>query len=255
MMLYLNHVPCVDVIPYYTSTIAEHFKLQVQDFKVQLLNTEICGERTQNFDGSVRYIFNNIHNIQTYPVVEMRVNGNTVGTMAAARRLITIKGKQLCIDPTCAAIGNTHKLACKMKQLEEQRKFNRSYAIGKNFGDTLKSNSEEANRIRLAFKQQCKGSDQTYCVRYNTKGLPCADGRCRYYPCVKWHDLLETDAPAGLKGTFYEGMPALMAPKKRMAPLNPIQDNSNKPRSSFPTGKGVCNRSQCEMRCVCPSEH
>ena len=83
-------------------------------------------------------------------------------------------------------------------------------------------------------------------MRYNTKGLPCADGRCRYFPCSKWHDLLEMDAPTGLKGTFYEGMPDCMKPKvKTKRPLDNITFGKNM------RSKGECHRSQCEMGCNC----
>ena len=53
-------------------------------------------------------------------------------------------------------------------------------AIGKSFESILVSNRTRANEIRLAFKKVAKEKTLTYCLKYNAKGVPCADSRCRY---------------------------------------------------------------------------
>ena len=109
------------------------------------------GEQTHNFDGTVRFIFVNEHNITKYPVIDMLFNGKKIGIFAAARHLITIKGKKLCPDTTCAAVDGAHKLSCKLaQQIEKQRTINRSHAVGKSFESILAGNRTRANEIRLA---------------------------------------------------------------------------------------------------------
>ena len=125
----------------------------------------------------------NEHNITKYPVIDMLFNGKKIGIFAAARHLITIKGKKLCSDTTCAAVDGAHKLNCKAQQIEKQRIINRSHAVGKSFESILAGNRTRANEIRLAFKKIAKEKQLIYCPKFNAKGVPCADGKCRYYPC------------------------------------------------------------------------
>ena len=73
--------------------------------------------RDRFFDGTVRFIFVNAHNINKYPVIDMLFNGNKIGIFAAARHLISIKGKKLCPDTACAAVDGAHKLDCKAQQI------------------------------------------------------------------------------------------------------------------------------------------
>ena len=88
----------------------------------------------------------------------------------------------------------------------------------------LNDNRAEANQLRLAFKKIAKEKQLIYCLKFNAKGVPCADGKCRYYPCCEWSQLYEIEVAAGgLKGSFYEGMPDSMKPKaKEKRPLNNI---------------------------------
>ena len=195
----------------------------------------------------MRYVFVNKHNIKTYPVLDMLFHGKKVGIMSAARYMISIKGVALCADMNCAAIGDAHKMGCKAQQIEKQRTINRSHAVGKSFESILAGNRTRANEIRLAFKKVAKEKTLTYCLKYNAKGVPCADGRCRYYPCCDWLELNEVEeSEGGLKGTFYESMPDCMKPKvKTKRPLDNITFGKNV------RSKGECHRSQCEMGCNC----
>ena len=112
---------------------------------------------------------------------------------SSGRFVLTLgKGVTLCPDMNCAAIGDAHKMGCKAQQIEKQRTINRSYAVGKSFESILAGNRTRANEIRLTFKKVAKEKTLTYCLKYNAKGVPCADGRCRYYP-----------APTGLRVALY----------------------------------------------------
>ena len=112
----------------------------------------------------------------------------------------------------------------------------------------LNDNRAEANQLRLAFKKIAKEKQLIYCLKFNAKGVPCADGKCRYYPCCEWSQLYEIEVAAGgLKGSFYEGMPDSMKLKaKEKRPLDTITFGKNNMRS-----KGECHRSPCEMGCNC----
>ena len=80
----------------------------------------------------------------------------------------------------------------------------------------LNDNRAEANQLRLAFKKIAKEKQLIYCLKFNAKGVPCADGKCRYYPCCEWSQLYEIEVAAGgLKGSFYEGTPDSMKPKAK----------------------------------------
>ena len=246
-VLYLRKIPSMTDVPSYTKGIAEHYKLTIDELQIVILTTEILGEKTDNQDGTVRYVFVNKHNIKTYPVLDMLFQGKKVGIMSAARYMISIKGVALCADMNCAAIGDAHKMGCKAQQIEKQRIINRSHAVGKSFESILAGNRTRANEIRLAFKKVAKEKTLTYCLKYNAKGVPCADGRCRYYPCCDWLELNEVEeSEGGLKGTFYESMPDCMKPKvKTKRPLDNITFGKNV------RSKGECHRSQCEMGCNC----
>ena len=247
MVLHLRKIPSMADVPSYTKAIAEHYKLTIDELQIAILTTEILGEKTDNQDGTVRYVFVNKHNVKTYPVLDMLFHGKKVGIMSAARYMISIKGVTLCPDMNCAAIGDAHKMGCKAQQIEKQRTINRSHAVGKSFESILAGNRTRANEIRLAFKKVAKEKTLTYCLKYNAKGVPCADGRCRYYPCCDWLELNEVEeSEGGLKGTFYEGMPDCMKPKvKTKRPLDNITFSKNI------RSKGECHRSQCEMGCNC----
>ena len=78
--------------------------------------------------------------------------------------------------------------------------------VGKSFESILAGNRTRANEIRLAFKKVAKEKTLTYCLKYNAKGVPCADGRCRYYPCCDWLELNEVDEALGEIGPV-EGPP------------------------------------------------
>ena len=113
MVLHLRKIPSMADVPSYTKGIAEHYKLTIDELQIAILTTEILGEKTDNQDGTVRYIFVNKHNVKTYPVLDMLFHGNKVGIMSAARYMISIKGATLCPDTDCAAIGDAHKLGCR----------------------------------------------------------------------------------------------------------------------------------------------
>ena len=70
----------------YTKAIAEHHKLTIDELQIAILTTEILGEKTDNQDGTVRYIFVNKHNVKTYPVLDTLFHGNKVGIMSAPQR-------------------------------------------------------------------------------------------------------------------------------------------------------------------------
>ena len=153
-------------------------------------------------------------------------HGKKVGIMSAARYMISVKGATLCPDMDCAAIGDAHKLGCRGKIITKQQNINRCYAVSKNFGSVLNDNRAEANELRLAFKKVAKEKQLTYCLTFNAKGVPCADGRCRYYPCCEWSQLYEIEmAAGGLKGSFYESMPDSMKPKAKGK--RPLNDSTN----------------------------
>ena len=101
----------------------------------------------------------------------------------------------------------------------------------------LNDNRAEANELRLAFKKVAKEKQLTYCLTFNAKGVPCADGRCRYYPCCEWSELYEIEVTAGgLKGSFCEGMPDSMKPKiKEKRPL----DNRTRARRASATARSA----------------
>ena len=108
-VLHLRKIPSMSDVPSYTKGIAEHYKLTIDELQIVILTTEILGEKTDNQDGTVRYVFVNKHNVKTYPVLDMLFHGKKVGIMSAARYMISIKGVTLCPDMNCAAIGDAHK--------------------------------------------------------------------------------------------------------------------------------------------------
>ena len=114
----------------------------------------------------------------------------------------------------------------------------------------LNDNRAEANQLRLAFKKIAKEKHLVYCLKFNARGVPCADGKCRYYPCCEWSQLYEVEVTAGgLKGSFYEGMPDSMKPKaKEKRPLDNITFGKNT------RSKGERHHSQCEKGCNCDVE-
>ena len=56
-VLYLRKIPSMTDVPSYTKGIAEHYKLTIEELQIDILTTEIMGEKTDNQDGTVRYVF------------------------------------------------------------------------------------------------------------------------------------------------------------------------------------------------------
>ena len=91
LILYLRNIPTVADVPAYQQQVAAHYKLaddkgKGRPVRTEILRTEICGEKTENRAGAVQFIFENSHNIKTYPVIDMLLDGNKIGTFSAACR-------------------------------------------------------------------------------------------------------------------------------------------------------------------------
>ena len=69
MILHLYHVPTTSDEYNYTKIISDHYRIPVDALRVDILCTEIAGTRTNNQDGTIRYIFTNVNDIKTYPEV------------------------------------------------------------------------------------------------------------------------------------------------------------------------------------------
>lgn len=215
LILYLRNIPTVADVPAYQQQVAAHYKLaddkgKGRPVRTEILRTEICGEKTENRDGAVQFIFENSHNIKTYPVIDMLLDGNKIGTFSAARRQISVKGMDLCPDASCAAMGNMHKMGCKGKELEAQRQQGREFAKCKDFDKLLGANRAQAQALRIGFKQAAKAKSMNFCKNFNSKAVPCQD-ECMAYPCCEWPEIMETE----LDGTFYTELPAFRWPKRR----------------------------------------
>ena len=161
----------------------------------------------------MQFIFENTHNIQSYPVVDMLLDATKIGTFSAARRQISIKGMDLCSDASCAAMGNMHKMGCKGKELEAQRQRGREFAKTKNFDKVLGANRAQAQALRVGFKQAAMAKQMIFCKNFNAKAVPC-QGECMAYPCCEWPEIMETE----LDGTFYTELPAFRWPKRTSKP-------------------------------------
>ena len=211
MVLHLKNIPSMGDVPTYHKGVAEHYGVDPQFVSSEALVTELAGEKTNNLDGTARFIFENKNNIQTYPVMPMLLNGTQVGTFSAGRRQITIKGKVLCCDASCAGIDNHHKIGCKGKELMEQKQQKRDYAKAKDFDALLKINQAQAQAMRRGFKEAAKAKKLNYCTDFNRKGVPCAGIECKRYPCSEWDELMEGETGE----TFYQQLPSSRWPKKR----------------------------------------
>ena len=81
------------------------------------------------------------------------------------------------------------------------------------------------NEIRIGLKQRAMGKRYTFCGKFNAKGYPCKDNRCKYSPCFEWVELLEnTDI---FKDSIYEDPEFI--PKDQMAKMKnkPLSDKEN----------------------------
>ena len=218
LIIYLRNVPTIADVPAYKQQVIAHFKLTEEEAKDRLLRTEILrtelgGEKLENRDGAVQFIFENTHNIQTYPVIDMLLDGEKVGTFSAPHRQISIKGMDLCPDASCAAMGNMHKMGCKGKELKAQRQQAREFAKCKNFDKVLGANRAQAQALRIGFKQAAMAKKMLFCKMFNAKAVPC-QGECMAYPCCEWPEIMETE----LDGTFYTELPAFRWPKRTSKP-------------------------------------
>ena len=225
LILYLRNIPTIANVSAYQRQVIAHFKLTDEEakgrlFRTEILRTELAGEKTENRDGAVQFIFENTHNIKTYPVIDMLLEGEKIGTFSAARRQITIKGTDLCPDASCAAMGNMHKMGCKGKELEAQRQQAREFAKCKNFDKVLGANRAQAQALRIGFKQAAMAKKMNFCKNFNAKAVPC-QGECMAYPCCEWPEIMETE----LDGTFYTELPAFRWPKRRSKPGKATKEN------------------------------
>ena len=213
-LLYLRTVPDLSALDKYSSLIAEHYRLEKQQIDSKILVTELAGEKTNNQDGSILFKFTNVHNINTYPVIPMYLGDKQVGTFSAGRHQISIKGKVLCCDASCAAVDNNHKVGCKGKELMVQKQQKRDYAKAKEFDALLKINQAHAQIMRRGFKAAAKAKCINYCGNFNRKGVPCAGVECKFYPCIEWEELMEGETGE----TFYQKLPSSHWPKKSRKP-------------------------------------
>ena len=208
-LLYLRNIPSINELSNYTKSIAAHYRVAESDIKVEVLHTQICGEKTKNCDGTVQFIFSNINSVQTYPAVPMLLDGEKVGTFSAARGQISVTGKPLCPDIACAAMGNNHKMGCKGVEFAAQKQQKRDHAQSKDFEKLLGANCAQAQGLRIGFKQAAMAKKMKFCQNFNAKAVPC-QGDCLAYPCNDWEHIMLTD----LEGTFYTELPAFRWPKR-----------------------------------------
>ena len=206
----MRNILSIKELPNYTKSIAAHYGVAESDIKVEILHTQICGEKTKNCDGTVQFIFSNINNVQTYPAVPMLLDGEKVGTFSAARGQISVTGKPLCPDIACAAMGNNHKMGCKGVEFAAQKQQKRDHAQSKDFEKLLGANRAQAQGLRIGFKQAAMAKKMTFCKNFNAKAVPC-QGDCVAYPCNDWEHIMLTE----LDGTFYTELPAFRWPKRR----------------------------------------
>jgi len=181
---------------------------------------------------------------KTYPIVDMLLDGNKIGTFSAARRQITkIKGMELCPQPgrllRAAARGNLmHKMGCKGKELEAQRQQSREFAKCKDFDKLLGASRAQAQALRIgkglwrdrlqAGRQGHEELKMNFCKNFNAKAVPC-QGECMAYPCCEWPEIMDTE----LDGTFYTELPAFRWPK---APSAGRRGRARAPRRSARCG-------------------
>ena len=220
LILYLRNIPTVADVPAYQQQVAAHYKLaddkgKGRPVRTEILRTEICGEKTENRDGAVQFIFENSHNIKTYPVINMLLDGNKIGTFSAARRQISVKGMDLCPDASCAAMGNMHKMGCNQGQGARgaEAAGPRVRQVQKDF-DELAS-APTARRLKLsgsAVQAGRQGEVHELLQELQLQGRA-VSGRVHpmAYPCCEWPEIMETE----LDGTFYTELPAFRWPKRR----------------------------------------
>ena len=239
LIIYLRNIPTIGDADAYLRQIIAHFKLNEEERKsvrMEILRTKICGEKTENRDGAIQIILENKHNMTTYPIIDMLLDGEKIGTFSAARRQISIKGYNLCPDAACAAMGNLHKMGCKGKELEAQRQQSREFAKTKQFDSVLAANRAQAQVLRIGFKQAAMAKKMPFCKNFNAKAVPC-QGECIAYPCNNWEEIMETE----LDGTFYTELPAFRWPKRKGKPGKGAKEKRALKRAA---GNGIINNDE-----------